>query len=94
MHVSVCTQVAKQAGRSLEFMKLSHNLAAVQRKKLDKVEAAYDVYKVSYLQDDTIMALHIHMSWSCMMVSWSAFHHVLIASSYKHIVVYKSVSQC
>ena len=54
MHASVCMQVAKQAGRSLEFMKLSHNLAAVQRKKLDKVEAAYDVYKVSYLQDHTM----------------------------------------
>lgn len=42
-------EAAKQAGRSLEFMKLSHNLAAVQRKKLDKVEAAYEVYKESLL---------------------------------------------
>ena len=39
-------QAAKQAGRSLEFMKLSHNLAAVQRKRLDKIEAAYEIYQV------------------------------------------------
>ena len=44
--VCVCTQTAKGAGRSLEFMKLSHNLAAVQRKKLDKIEAAYEIYQV------------------------------------------------
>ena len=42
-------QAAKQAGRSLEFMKLSHNLAAVQRKKLDKIEAAYEIYQVRHL---------------------------------------------
>ena len=46
MCVSVCAQAAKEAGRSLEFMKLSHNLAAVQRKKLDKIEAAYEIYQV------------------------------------------------
>ena len=46
MCVFVCMQAAKQAGRSLEFMKLSNNLAAVQRNKLGKTEAAYEIYQV------------------------------------------------
>lgn len=41
-------QDAKEAGRSLEFMKLSHHLAAAQRKRLNKHEAAYEVYQVQW----------------------------------------------
>lgn len=42
----VCAQVAKQAGRSLEFQKLSHNLAVLHRKKLGDIETAYEIYQV------------------------------------------------
>ena len=39
-------QAAKEAGKSVEMMKLSNNLGAVQRKKLGKIEDAYEVHQV------------------------------------------------
>ena len=39
-------QAAQEAGRALEFMKLGHHLAAMQRRQLRKHEAAYEVYQV------------------------------------------------
>ena len=39
-------QAAIEAGRSLEVQKLSNNLGAVQRKKLGKLDAAYEVHQV------------------------------------------------
>ena len=40
-------QAAKEAGRTLQLMKLCNNLGAVQRKMMDKPDAAYAVYQVS-----------------------------------------------
>ena len=39
-------QAAIEARRSLEVQKLSNNLGAVQRKKLGKLDAAYEVHQV------------------------------------------------